>query len=161
MRRYFSVRRYVLNVLQNRLSRFAEKISAKKIQKIGLGCCINIDIVRGTTDSEIPITHNHLSNLQFCRPCGATVVLRGSGYCLASVVYSLVICPFQFWGQPLSRFKTGCSLDKLQLQLHALHMIMLHICILHICTLPSNFLNVKTFSYIYDTYLRMCIRFDI
>ena len=62
MRQYFSVRRYVLNVLQNGLSRFAEKIS-EKIQKIGLGCCINTDNVRGTTDSEIPITHNYLSNL--------------------------------------------------------------------------------------------------
>ena len=40
-----------------------QKNLRKKIKKIGLGCCINTDNVRGTTDSEISITHNYLSNL--------------------------------------------------------------------------------------------------
>lgn len=73
----------------------------------------------------------------------------GFDWCIVFNICSPVILggsflegPFQFWVQLLSQFKTGCSLDKQQLHLHALHMIYIWSYVLHA---GFNFLNFNFF----------------
>ena len=114
MRQYFSVRRYVLNVLQSGLSRFAEKISAKKSKKLALAV-VSIQTLSEAQQTRksplLTITYlicisfqlghympHHLYCLQFCRPCSATVVHCGT----ERIKILLSICGLQPSYLPLS-----------------------------------------------------------